>query len=64
MEEMENCSKDCNNSLCWPDEPYQEYLYFTQVTQHNLMYLDVNLFLNFKNPKDIEPLRTIFILNT
>ena len=34
MGEMENCSEDCNNSLCWPDDHYQEYLYYTQVTYH------------------------------
>ena len=31
---MENCSEECNNSLCWSDEHYQEYLYYTKVTEH------------------------------
>ena len=27
---QDNCTQ-CNNSLCWSDDSYQEYLYYTQV---------------------------------
>ena len=30
VDEYENCSA-CNNSLCWSDEDFQQYLYYTQV---------------------------------
>ena len=38
----DNCSQ-CNNSLCWPDENYEDYLYYTQVYNIHLYYVDTRI---------------------
>ena len=30
VQELSNCTH-CNNSLCWSEAGYQDYLYFTKV---------------------------------
>jgi len=40
----ENCSL-CNNSLCWSEEQYQEYLYYTQVSYFEIFIIFINVSL-------------------